>query len=234
MKRFSQRSGQIELIDEPGIPFSDWEVCLHELNIVNTYLGGHSITIEGVRKLLPLKNEISILEIGCGGGDNLRAIDRWHKKNARSNTKFHFIGVDINKACTDYAEKNCKGVDAKFICCDYRDVSFNGNKPDIIFNSLFCHHFSDHELVEMLVWMKQNSSAGFFINDLQRHAVAYHSIKFLTHLFSRSYLIKNDAPISVSRGFLKDEWKSLLRRAGINKFDIRWRWAFRYLVSCTE
>src|SRR5687767_15589818 len=118
MKRFSQRSGQTELIDEPGIPFSDWEVCLHELNIVNTYLGGHAITIEGVRKLLPLKNEISILEIGCGGGDNLRAIDRWHKKNARSNTNIHFIGVDINKACTDYAEKNCNGVDAEFICSD--------------------------------------------------------------------------------------------------------------------
>src|SRR5687768_12968937 len=101
MKSFHQRSYQTELIDQHGIPFSDWEVCLHELNIVNTYLGGHLITIEGVKKLLPLKNEISILEIGCGGGDNLRAIDRWYKKIARSSTKIHFIGVDVNKACTD-------------------------------------------------------------------------------------------------------------------------------------
>jgi len=77
MNRFIQRSAQSELIDEPGIPFSDWEVCLNELNTVNTFLGGHKITIEGVKLLLnelPAGKRISICEIGCGGGDNLKAV----------------------------------------------------------------------------------------------------------------------------------------------------------------
>ena len=59
MSIFAQRSTQKELIDEPGIPFSDWEVCLKELNIVNTYLGGHNITIEGVSSLLDKQNNKS-------------------------------------------------------------------------------------------------------------------------------------------------------------------------------
>jgi len=228
MNRFIQRSAQSELIDEPGIPFSDWEVCLNELNTVNTFLGGHKITIEGVKLLLnelPAGKRISICEIGCGGGDNLKAIQKANKKNI----PIQFTGIDINKACTDFAAGNCKKLNAGFICSDYRKVEFN-EKPDIIFNSLFCHHFTNDQLVDMLRWMKNNSIKGFFINDLQRHPFAYHSIKILTKIFSRSYLVKNDGPISVLRGFRKNEWMQLLERAGITKYSIYWRWAFRYLV----
>jgi hypothetical protein len=84
--------------------------------------------------------------------------------------------------------------------------------------------------VDMLRWMKNNTIKGFFINDLQRHPFAYHSIKILTKIFSRSYLVKNDGPISVLRGFRKNEWMQLIEKAGITKYSIYWRWAFRYLV----
>ena len=229
MNRFAQRSVQTELIDEPGIPFSEWEICLNELNVVNKYLGGHKITVEGVKDILKStdkrKQHITICEIGCGGGDNLKAIHKWINKSM----PVKYIGVDINKACTDFATDNCRKLDAAFVCSDYRKATFV-EKPDIIFNSLFCHHFANEQLVEMLRWMKTNSVKGFFINDLQRHPLAYHSIKTLTHIFSRSYLVKNDGPISVLRGFRKDEWKQLLEKAGITRYSIRWRWAFRYLV----
>jgi 2-polyprenyl-3-methyl-5-hydroxy-6-metoxy-1,4-benzoquinol methylase len=231
MNRFASRYAGTELIDSPGIPFSDWEVCLKELNSVNTLLGGHSITVEGVKKLINGKlSGVTIAEIGCGGGDNLKAINKWYKKNS-----FKFIGIDINKACIDFAERNCKEIsDAHFICSDYKQVNFKGNKPDIIFSSLFSHHFTNEQLVEMLIWLKNNSRMGFFINDLQRHPVAYYSIKFLTKIFSRSYLVKNDGPISVMRGFSKTEWVDLLNKAGIKNYTISWRWAFRYLITVPD
>jgi hypothetical protein len=59
---------------------------------------------------------------------------------------------------------------------------------------------------------------------------AYHSIRILTSLFSKSYLVKNDAPLSVLRGFKKRELTTLLDKAGISKYTIKWRWAFRWLV----
>jgi hypothetical protein len=233
MNKFSYRSTKTELIDKPDIPFSDWEVCLHELNIVNTYLGGHSITVDGVKGFLnggTTSKRLTIVEIGSGGGDNLKAINKW-VSDKKGIPLIKFIGIDINKACTDFAAENCNGLDAEFICCDYRDAKFPSGKPDIIFNSLFCHHFTNEQLVEMLRWMKENSSLGFFINDLQRHPVAYHSIKLLTKIFSHSYLVKNDGPISVLRGFHRNEWEDLLRAACLNKYSISWRWAFRYLIS---
>jgi hypothetical protein len=105
------------------------------------------------------------------------------------------------------------------------------DKPDIIFSSLFCHHFTEAALVEQLQWMQQNAATGFFINDLHRHRLAYHSIRLLTRLFSRSYLVKNDAPLSVARGFKKQEWRRLLAQAGLTTARVQWQWAFRYLVT---
>jgi hypothetical protein len=78
--------------------------------------------------------------------------------------------------------------------------------------------------------MSKNAALGFFINDLHRHAFAYYSIRALTRLFSKSYLVKNDAPLSVLRGFKKKEFISLLNQAGIPNYTIRWRWAFRWLI----
>ncbi|MEX6687229.1 methyltransferase domain-containing protein [Danxiaibacter flavus] len=231
MSKFAQRSGQTELIDEPGIPFSDWAVCLRELNTINTWLGGHAITLAGVKKLLHLSTTpVRIAEIGCGGGDNLRAIHNW---NNRSTYAISYTGIDLNKACVEFAEQQCSDLPGKvFINSDYRQVKFEKNeKPSIIFNSLFCHHFTNEQLIEMLGWMKSNATIGFFINDLQRHPVAYYSIKWLTALFSRSYLVKHDAPVSVIRGFSRQEWRQLLKLAGISNYTIQWRWAFRYLIT---
>lgn len=78
--------------------------------------------------------------------------------------------------------------------------------------------------------MQQNSTIGFFINDLQRNWFAYHSIKIITQLFSSSYLVKNDAPLSVARGFHKKEWINIFNKAGIKNYTIKWKWAFRYLI----
>ena len=78
--------------------------------------------------------------------------------------------------------------------------------------------------------MSGNSVLGFFINDLHRHPFAYYSIRILTSLFSKSYLVKNDAPLSVLRGFKKKELSALLDKAGISNYTIQWKWAFRWLV----
>lgn len=138
-------------------------------------------------------------------------------------------GIDINTECINAAKKLSWDSPARFIVSDYKKVEFQ-SKPDIIYSSLFCHHFKDAELVSMFRWMRLNSRLGFFINDLHRNRVAYHAIRLLTRLFSRSYLVKHDAPVSVLRGFKKNELKDLLKKAGISNYTIQWKWAFRWLV----
>jgi SAM-dependent methyltransferase len=224
---YKKRSLKKEFLDRTDIPFADIAVNMRELEFINSYLGGHSITIKGFKSLLKEKKQISVCEIGCGGGDNLNVLYQFCKRN-KIDAKF--IGIDINKECIEYARQNSKIEKIDFIISDYRNVNFENKNPDIIFSSLFCHHFTNDELITMLQWMKNNSTLGFFINDLHRHPLAYRFIKTITRLFSKSYLVKNDAPLSVLRGFTKKEWKNIFQKACIPNYSIRWMWAFRYLI----
>jgi ubiquinone/menaquinone biosynthesis C-methylase UbiE len=206
---------------------------MEELDFINTHLGGHKITIAGLREMLSNVGDLNnrewiICEIGCGGGDNMLAIQHWCKKNK---VPVQFIGIDINPYCIEVASAKLAGVNASFIISDYFLTNFKHKKPDFIFSSLFCHHFTNEELVKMLGWMAVNAQKGFFINDLHRHPLAFYSIKLLTKFFSRSYLVKNDAPLSVLRGFTKKEWRSLLEASGIRQYAIHWKWAFRHLIT---
>lgn len=227
MINLRQRSYQKELMDGNDIPFEAMAQTLKELNIVNTRLGGHAITIKGIRQLIKDKEKVSICEIGCGGGDNLFAI---YKYCLKKNIPVTFIGIDINPECIAFAKQQYSQLPCQWICSDYALVNFENNPPDIIFSSLFCHHFTNEELVAMLKWQQQSSRKGFFINDLHRHWLAYYLIKYITKFFSKSYLVKNDACLSVARSFTKEDWNQLFQQAGIKEYTINWRWAFRFLV----
>jgi 2-polyprenyl-3-methyl-5-hydroxy-6-metoxy-1,4-benzoquinol methylase len=222
-----QRSNAKELMDGDDISFEAMAQTLRELNIINSRLGGHAITISGVERLITQDETVRICEIGCGGGDNLFAI---YKYCLRFNIQVVFIGIDLNPECIAFAQQQYPHIPCEWICSDYTAVSFGNKQPDIIFSSLFCHHFTNDQLVSMLKWMQENSRKGFFINDLQRHWLAYYLIKWITNFFSRSYLVKHDACISVARSFTKQDWKALFQQAGINNYRISWRWAFRFLV----
>jgi ubiquinone/menaquinone biosynthesis C-methylase UbiE len=226
---FKQRSYQPELLDGKNIPFADIKQNMQELDFINRYLGGHHITLRGLKALLD-KPVLHVAEIGCGGGDNLRVIKQWFTER---NKKIQLTGIDINPECIAFAKERPSNKEINFTCSDYKLMEFD-TPPDIIFSSLFCHHFSDKELAGIIKWMYNHSKRGFFINDLHRHPLAYHSIKWLTKAFSKSYLVKHDAPLSVKRGLLKKEWEDIFTRAGISGYLIKWQWAFRWLIICRK
>lgn len=227
MINLRHRSCQKELMDGDDISFDAMSQTLKELNIINTRLGGHAITIKGLRQFINHREAITVCEIGCGGGDNLFAIYNYCLKK---NIKTDFIGIDMNAECIAFAKQQYPQLPCQWICSDYAVVNFDNHRPDIIFSSLFCHHFADDQLVHMLKWLQLHSRKGFFINDLQRHWLAYYLIKYITRFFSRSYLIKNDACLSVARSFTKKDWQLLFKKAGIDEFKISWNWAFRWLI----
>jgi 2-polyprenyl-3-methyl-5-hydroxy-6-metoxy-1,4-benzoquinol methylase len=205
---------------------------MKELEFINKRLGGHEITLDGIAGILKhqfsFNEPVSITEIGCGGGDNLKAIAKWAHKN---HVPVKLTGIDINNECVQYARSQSKTI--QYICSNYRDVEFE-TIPHILFSSLFCHHFSDEEIVSMLTWMKNHSRLGFFINDLHRNVIAYFLIKYLSRFFSKSYLIKNDAPLSVARSFKRKDWVQYFDKANIIHYSCSWRWAFRWLIICHD
>lgn len=233
---FAKRLDRLELLDEPDIPEADLERNLVELDVINRYLGGHRITLTGLEYLLQTpaarnvlrERPLRVCEIGCGGGDNLLVIDRWARNRGLS---LEITGVDMKEVCTRFARRKPWSHPTRWITDDYRAVPL---EADVIFSSLFCHHFPDKDLPGMLRWMHERATCGFFINDLHRHPLAYHSIKWLTRVFSKSYLVRNDAPLSVQRAFRRNDWEGYLSRAGLGQGAVRWQWAFRWLILVSK
>lgn len=235
MPDFRHRHPGPELLDDPSIPWADIKRNMEELEFINTWLGGHAINAAGWDRFLqqwPAKKHWHVAEVGCGAGDNLRYLVKRAKQQGLS---IQATGIDINPHAIQLAEQKPGYVGFQWIHADYQQVQFpTTEKPDILFASLCCHHFNGSDLIALLRWMQEQATYGFFINDLHRHPLAYYSIQTLTRLFSRSYLVKHDAPLSVCRGFTRAEWVNQLHEAGIQQPKIEWKWAFRHLITVTH
>ncbi len=229
---FEVRSYKKEFLDADDIPKELLFQNLRELEFINKYLGGHKVSLHGLKKIMIDKSKTyQILDIGCGGGDSLKAVAKWANNN---NYKIKLTGIDLKQDCIDFAKKNCANINCSFICDDFRNAlqDFGNPKSEItiVHASLFCHHFTEND-IKAFVKTCSEHNAVFLVNDLERHPFAYYSIKFLTYLFSKSPLVKNDAPLSVLRGFKRKEWQSILNGAAMKNFSVKNRWAFRHLVT---
>ncbi|WMJ72409.1 methyltransferase domain-containing protein [Cytophagaceae bacterium ABcell3] len=228
---FNQRSDKKEIMDDLSSSGEVIDQTLKELQKINYWLGGDNVTIRGLKKLLKRVDklqEVTIADIGCGGGDTLKLVFQWAQKHGL-NVKLY--GVDANHDIIRYAKANTADMpQIEYICADIFSEEFRQRKFDIIMSTLFCHHFNDKQLVSMLRQLGSQSRLGLLINDLHRHWFAYHSINVLTSVLSRSPMVRHDAGVSVLRAFRKNELSSIIHAAGYKDFSISWKWAFRYEV----
>lgn len=228
MPDFSQRLLLPEKMDQPGVAVEEIHQALRELETINKMLGGYHVIFDALKKLEWNNDVIKILDLGCGGGDMLRAIALWARKN---NRKVNLVGVDWNPIMTDFATKHGSAFpEISFRTMSIFDDALLNEKADITMNSLFCHHFTNEEISFLVKRMYELSSKAVIINDLHRNWFAYYSIKWITAVFSKTYLVKYDAPLSVARSLSRIEWESVLENAGIKKYNLRWMWAWRWQV----
>ncbi len=231
MPDLSQRSSDIEIMDDLNCSGEVVDQTLRELETINTLLGGNHVTIDGLHRLIKqskTKGGISVADLGCGGGDMLRLIRRWSQ---RHNLALRLMGIDANPNIVAFAQRTTRPSQSiTYATIDIFSDEFAEKRFDIILGTLFFHHFTNDQLAVFFRQLKGQVSIGFVINDIHRHWFAYYSIKWLTRLLSRSPMVKFDAPLSVRRAFRKSDLLDIMKRAGIEKFSIRWMWAFRWQV----
>ncbi|MEL7145185.1 MAG: methyltransferase domain-containing protein [Bacteroidota bacterium] len=231
MRSFKKRSEEEELMDDLSCSGEVVDQTLRELDIINRKLGGNFLSVQGLRSLtthLTDHEPLVIADLGCGGGDIMILMAKWLRKKG---IKAQFIGIDANPNIIRYAEEHCKAFpEISFRCLDIFGDEFQSLQFDIVHSSLFTHHFTQSQLITLFSQLKQQSNVGIIINDLHRHWLAYYSIKLITRLFSRSAMVRNDAAVSVARGFRRHEIRDVLIKSDLANFQINWKWAFRWKV----
>jgi ubiquinone/menaquinone biosynthesis C-methylase UbiE len=222
------RSAQKEIMDDVFMSDERIDGALRELTVINKWLGGFSNSRRGVKTLLkqiPASKTISVLDAGSGGCDLDRAISTLHPG-------FRITALDLNIRACEYIERNHPAISV--IHGSVLDLPFAQRSFDIVHASLLIHHFTEEQLRVILLSMYSVARYGIVINDLRRSVFAYYAIKLLTHLFSRSVMVKNDAPISVLRGFTRNELVRLCSALPSASYTIHRTWAFRWNVCIAK
>ena len=225
----SQRTSDIEIMDDFSIEGEVLHDTLDKLAGINKWLGGNKVTLQGVKQLLrnhPKEKSVTIVDLGCGGGDILRDIAAFGRKNGFTP---ELIGIDANPNVLDYASQRCEDYpEISFLHHDIFSEEFNTLEYDIVITTLFLHHFSASEIEHTLALILNKVSLGIVINDLHRSTMAYYLFRLLCTVITNNQMVIQDGLTSVRRGFKRDDLVEISQTLGVRP-QIYWRWAFRYL-----
>ncbi len=182
------------MMDDSTHDREEFLLAYDELATINRYLGG----VRAVRRFLPSEGLVLDAAAGaCDIGDRLVGSGLWQ-----------VVALDLNTSGLSRAKRS------RPVLGDALSLPFGDDTFDCVTASLFFHHLSDEDCVRALQGMVRVSRRWVIVNDLHRAQVAYWSILGMTRLFGSSTMVKNDAPLSVQRGFRLEELVRIARRAG--------------------
>ena len=224
----SQRSSETEIMDDFTIKGTLFRDTLDKIETINRFLGGNSVTIKGLEKIIKNQSKnksITIVDLGCGNGDILRDVAKYGRRN---NYSFKLIGIDANFAAIEYARELSKDYsELSFKTMDILSEDFKKQSYDIVLCTLFLHHFKNEELLSFLKTTTEKATIGVVVNDLHRHKLAYYLFK-LIGFFIKNKMVRKDGLTSVLRAFKRKDLEKMAKEIKVH-FSIQWKWAFRFL-----
>jgi 2-polyprenyl-3-methyl-5-hydroxy-6-metoxy-1,4-benzoquinol methylase len=223
----TNRSKEIEIMDDLDMSGELLINSLDKLAIINKWLGGNKITIDGINTILkdqPKAKPISLDDLGCGNGDILRRVAHFGRKNGY---KFELLGIDANQTTIDYAiELSASFPEITYRKEDVLSKEFESHRYDIAMCTLFLHHFEDQVALDFIQTLLKNAKIGVVVNDLHRHWLAYFLFKLLTSVID-NHMIRRDGLTSILKAFKRKDLDRFSEKINF-KSTITWRWAFRY------
>jgi len=229
---FSRRSAESEWLDDADMQPDELALVLRDLARFNGAMLGHWPVISWLRRAMrriPHGEPLTLLDVGCGYGDLLRAMRRWSR---RAGVPLRLIGLDLSPETIRIAQQATEAEDE----IEYRAGDMFEFQPampvDVVVSSLTTHHFSDAMIVRFLRWMEANARKGWLIYDLQRHVVPYVFIGLIGKLTRLHPMVIHDGRISVTRSLTRAEWNARIASAGIPAAAVDLRWfMFRFVIG---
>lgn len=223
----SARSTEPEWMDEPGIEVAEFGRCLGDLEAVNRVTFGHRPILQWLAKATKGLGAFSLLDIGFGHGDLLRAIARW---SARRGLRATLSGIDLSPS----SEIAARAATPPEMGIDYQTADVfafaPAVPPDFVVTSLMTHHLADAQVVAFLRWIDRTAVRGWFNSDLHRHVLAYYGFRAMAAVARWHPMVAHDGAVSISKSFRRADWVRLLAEAGVTA-EITWVTPFKLCVG---
>lgn len=228
MTTLAVRSRQDEQMDADDLDPRTYTRVLHDLARVNRWTFTAHPTLAYLAQAVGTATSFSLMDVGFGHGDMLRAVARWAR---RRGIEARLVGVDINPKSLEIA----RAATPRELRIDYRtgDYAVQPDAFDFIVSSQVTHHMTDDQLRAFLRHMERNARRGWLISDLHRHWFAYYGFPLLARVMGVHRIVRQDGQLSIARSFRPSEWVPILRDAGIDPKTTRIvrRFPFRLCVE---
>ena len=220
-------------MDDPAVDEATFRDCLADLAAVNGWTLARPPTLAWLARATsgwPRGSRLTLLDVGYGQGDMLRAIHRWA---AQRGFEPRLIGIDLSP----WSAPAARAATPPDMAIDYRTGDIFAarlDEPiDFVVSSLVAHHLDDAQLVAFLRWMEATARKGWFVNDLHRHPIAYHGFRLLSAAMRWHSFVRHDGPLSVARAFRRADWERLIDAAGLDRatLTLRWHLPFRLCLG---
>jgi len=184
----------------PGADSAAARANLRDLDRINRWLGGYRVARRLIRLATRDLDRFTLLDVGAADGALSRAI------------AVRFRGARVT--ALDRAQAHLVAGSGTRVAADAFSLPFRPGSFDVVFCSLFLHHFDTPRIVELLRAFGGIARRAVIAIDLERRWLAHRFVPATGWLFGWTPVTLHDAPVSVQAGFRLPELERLAREAG--------------------
>lgn len=149
----------------------------------------------------------SILDLGCGGGDILKLLDRLIKKDG---IHVCFTGIDPDARAFQFLSNQEWPKNISFLKTTASEMVEQNHTFDIVISNHLVHHLINSELTDMCRHAEKLATRKVIFNDIERSDIGYASFKLAASLIFHNSFIVPDGLTSIKRSFRKEELQNAL------------------------
>ena len=222
-----------ELMDDPALDSAAHRRALAGLARIHRLSGTVPRLWRYLRELVRVEQRgIRVLEVGTGGGDVLAGLAR---RAAFERMPIKFAATDISEQALARARQLWlrHGLPEKQVRFEKVDVLRDPvpDEADIVFCSLFMHHFSDAQSVTIVRKLVDAARRKVLIDDLRRTRRGLLAAATVPRLLTLSSVVHVDAVRSVRAAYTIREFAEICCKAGVNAVTIKPVWPARFLMT---
>jgi SAM-dependent methyltransferase len=211
MRALGGRLIRPEILDD--LPLEQKRNSLRDLTRLNRQSGRRPLR-RLLEQALQESAPFTLLDVGAASGDLGAYIASLYPR--------------VKVTSLDYRPEHLAVAPQPRVAADAFRLPFRSRAFDFVFSSLFLHHFTDDDVVQLLSEMGRVARHGVLALDLYRHPIAYYFVPATRWLFGWDPITVHDAPISVEAAFRPLELKAMAASAGLRDPQVRsYGWSFR-------
>ncbi|REL29068.1 methyltransferase domain-containing protein [Rhodohalobacter sp. SW132] len=201
--------GLLEKMDDANCDPKQLTNTYQQFATVNRLLGGWGrIYRKFIHPALnQQKNESALLDIGCGGGDILRALSSFTEKDGLN---VQFTGIDPDSRAIEFARKRTGNPKIRYLQQSSSELSERGERYSVVISNHLLHHLNTEDLQQICRDAESLATDLVLFSDIERSDIGYGLFRLIAPILFRNSFIAEDGITSIRRSYRADELREKL------------------------